>query len=204
MSSYANRMMRAIESSGPSTSSNKTSATYAEAPRHKVISQTSRQAIRLEADRLPAASACADGAPWTASLVQYSSLVINKDPLCLIIVMRARDCDLRRGEVELSRAQLDDVSQPKIITGLGEVERQAGLLEQLLCQGHSIICRGGVQPGNAHGPDDAVLQVVHVLSCGLSLQLGLRLPGLEQATVEDRDRDVHSDRAVTRSEERRV
>ena len=123
MSSYANRMMRAIESKGPSTSSNKTSATYAEAPRHNVISQTSRPAACLETNPFPAASACGPGVPWKASLVQDSSLEINKYPLCLIIVVRARNGDLRRGEVELRRAQFDDVAQPEIVTRLRQIER---------------------------------------------------------------------------------
>src|ERR1039458_2159959 len=101
MSSYANRMMRAIESRGPSTSSNKTSATYAEVPMHNAISRPSRRAIRLEADPFPAASACGDGAPWAASLVQDSSLVINEDPLRLVVVPGGGVGDLRGGEVEL-------------------------------------------------------------------------------------------------------
>src|SRR5271165_5156417 len=115
MSSYANRMIRAIESRGPSTSSNKTSVTYAEAPRHNAISQTSRRAIRLEADPFPAASACGDGAPWTASLVQDSSLVINEDPLRLVVVPGCGVGDLRGGEVELRLAQLHDGSQPQVV-----------------------------------------------------------------------------------------
>src|ERR1019366_4996569 len=105
--------------------------------------------------------------------------------------------NLRRGEVELCRAQFDDIAQPVIVASLSQIERGTGLLEQLLCQSHAIECRGGAQPGDAYIPDDAVLQVVHVLGGGLGLQLSLRLPGLEEAAVEYRDRDVHADRAVT-------
>src|ERR1017187_3497947 len=187
MSSYATRKMSAIESSGLSTSSNNTSAKYAAAHRPSATSQTIR--TRLESAGIPA---CADGVPCSASLVQDSNLVINKDPLCLKIVVRAGDGDLRRGEVELCRAQLDDVAQPVIVASLRQIERGTGLLEQLLCQSYAIVCRGGAQPGEAYIPDDEVLQVVDVLSRGLSLQLSLRLPGLEQSAVE------------YRSEERRV
>src|ERR1017187_1051125 len=164
MSSYATRKMSAIESSGLSTSSNNTSAKYAAAHRPSVTSQTIR--TRLESAGIPA---CADGVPCSASLVQDSNLVINKDPLCLVIVVRAGDGDLRRGEVELCRAQLDDVAQPVVVASLSQIERGGGLLEQLLCQGHAIVCRGGAQPGDAYIPDDAVLQVVHVLESCLSL-----------------------------------
>src|ERR1035441_390420 len=99
MRAYATRKTSAIASSGLSTSSNNTSAKYVAAHRPSVRSQATR--TRLEA---VGASACADGAPRSASLVKDSSLVIDKDPLCLIIVMRAGDGDLRRGEVELCRA----------------------------------------------------------------------------------------------------
>src|ERR1017187_7399328 len=192
MSSYATRKMSAIESSGLSTSSNNTSAKYAAAHRPSATSQTIR--TRLESAGIPA---CADGVPCSASLVQDSSLVIDKDPLCLVIVVRAGDGDLRRGEIELCRAQFDDVAQPVIVASLSQIERGTGLLEQLLCQGHAIIRSGGAQPGDAHIPDNAVLQVVRVLSGGFSLQLGFRLPGFEQAAAEDRDCHVHTDGAVT-------
>ena len=152
MSSYATKMMSIKESNGLSTSSNKTSARYAEAHRPSVTSQNTRALLEAVGTW-----ACADVAPWPASLVQDSSLVINKDPLCLVLVVRAGIRDLCRSEVELRRTQLDDVSQPEIVTGLGEIERGTGLLEQLLCQGHAIICRGGVQPGDTHIPNDSVL-----------------------------------------------
>src|ERR1035438_10509134 len=192
ISACATRKASTIESSGLSTSSNNTSAKYAAAHRPSATCQTIR--TRLESAGIPA---CADGVPCSASLVQDSNLVINKDPLCLKIVVRAGDGDLRRGEVELCRAQLDDVAQPVIVASLSQIERGTGLLQQLLCQRHAIVSRGGTQPGDAHIPDHAILQVVDVLESGLSPQLGLRLPGLEQAAVEDRDRDVHADRAVT-------
>src|ERR1035438_2362532 len=95
MSSYATRKASAIESSGLSTSSNNTSAKYAAAHRPSATSQTNR--TRLESAGIPA---CADGVPCSASLVQDSNLVINKDPPCLKIVVRGGDGDLRRGEVE--------------------------------------------------------------------------------------------------------
>src|ERR1017187_9593678 len=122
MSSYATRKMSAIESSGLSKSSNNTSARYAAAYRPSVTSQAIR--TRLESAGV---SACADGAPWSASLVQDSSLVINKDPLCLVIVVRAGDGDLRGGQVQLCRSQFDDVTQPVIVASLSQVKRGSGL-----------------------------------------------------------------------------
>src|ERR1022692_378259 len=141
MSAYATRKMSAMESSGLSTSSNNTSAKYAAAHRPSVKSQTAR--TRLESAGVPA---CADGAPWSASLVQDSNLVIDKDPLGLKIVVRASDGDLRRGEVELCGAQFDDVAQPVIVASLRQIEPRSGLLEQLLCQSHAVVCRGSAQP----------------------------------------------------------
>src|ERR1019366_2973455 len=192
MSAYATRKMSAIASSGLSTSPNKTSARYAAAHRPSVTSQNTR--TRLEA---AGTWACADGAPWTVSLVKDSSLVINKYPLRLVLVQRACIGDLGGGYVELRRAQFDDIAQPEVVARLRQVEGYLRLLQQLPGEAHAIVCRGGVQPGDAHVPDDAVLQVVHVLGCGLSSQLGLRLPCFEQAAVEDWDRDVHTDGTVT-------
>ena len=134
--------------------------------------------------------------PTLAKLAQHSGLEIEDYALGLVVVGGVGVGDLGGREVELGQAELDDGAEAEVEAGLGEVQAQLRLVEELLGEGDAIVGGGGVQPGNPDVARDAVLQVGDILRGGFGLHVGFGLAGFEEAAVEDRDGDVDADRAV--------
>jgi hypothetical protein len=64
-----------------------------------------------------------------ASLVQHSGLIVEDDPLGLVIIPRTRVGYLCGSETKLGGAKFYDVTQPEFVPGLCQVLRQLGLLQ---------------------------------------------------------------------------
>src|SRR4051812_46476745 len=110
--------------------------------------------------------------------------------------MRGSVRDLRGGEIQLGGTQLHDIAQTDVVTRLGEVEREFGLIEQLLGQGHTVSGRGGIQESYPHVAHYAVGEIVNVFSGSFGFQFGFRLAGTIESSVQNRNRDVHAHGAV--------
>src|SRR5260370_10118093 len=77
-----------------------------------------------------------------------------------------------------------------------EVQAQLGLIEQLRGEPQACVSVYCIQVGHADVARHAVLEVFEVTRGGLGAQLRLGLTGMEELSVEDRNVDVDSSRAV--------
>ena len=123
-------------------------------------------------------------------------LILQNGQSEAVVVTCVNIADLRLGLLQLRLAEFDDRTQPQPVAGLGKIEGEVGLLEQLLGYGEAIIGGLGIEPTVTHVAGDAGHEVAQSFLRGLSPQRGFACPRAEEKAIEDRNVHVYANRAV--------